>query len=139
MIEKKLIKKLQKRYEMLTKKRADRMERERPLRERAEVIFSAPRVIITDFWCQKCKRDCSGVGFRRVCTSRKLLPTAWLEGICPKGHIIMRYITDKEEDPYYNLSLMVQEQRYKMADDLLTPNDPRFKEVYPKQWAELMK
>ena len=137
--EKALKKKLEDRYEMLTKKRAERMERERPLRERADLIFSAPRVIMTDFWCDVCKEDCSGVGFRQVSMVRPLLPVAWFEGTCPVGHKLLRYITDKEVDPYYEQSMLLQQQRWEMQDDFLTPDNPRFKELYPRQYEELMK
>jgi hypothetical protein len=52
---------------------------------------------------------------------------------------MIRRITDKVQDPYYYQSLMLNRQRYNMRDDLLTPDDPRFKLLYPKQYEELFK
>ena len=136
---KKLIKQLKNRYNWRVAERKAQKERERPFKERLHVIFSSPRFIITDFWCDICRRDCTGTGFRQVCTIRPQLPTAWFMGFCPEGHKMIRRITDKGSDPYYDRSLLVQRQRYELSDALLTPDDPRFKVVYPKQWEELMK
>jgi hypothetical protein len=134
-----LIQRLKDRYEVSVKERADKAEKERPLRERMDSIFSAPRFITTDFWCVVCKRDCTGTGYRQVCTVRATAPTAWFMGFCPKGHKMIRRITDKDKDPYYEQSMVVARQRYELADALLTPDDPRFKVLYPKQYEELMK
>lgn len=137
MTEKSLIQKLKDRYDASQKARAEKEERERPLKERILDIFSAPRSINTDFFCIKCKRDCSGTGYRQVCTIRDYAPTAWFIGFCPKGHKMIRRITDKNTDPYYELSPIIQRQRHELADALLDPSDPRFKVLYPKQWEEL--
>ncbi len=132
-------KRLRRRYDMVSAARKARIERERPFRERLEMIFQSPMFSITDFWCDKCKQDCTGTGARKVCTVRETLPTAWYEGVCPKGHKIIRRITDKDSDPYYEQSPMVQRQRYELRDAFLTPDDPRFKLLYPKQYKELTK
>lgn len=34
---------------------------------------------------------------------------------------------------------MIQRQRYELQDAFLTPDDPRFKVLYPKQYKELIK
>lgn len=131
------VKRLKERYD---RKRAERLAQElanKPFRDRVTAIFEAPRYVVTDFWCPVCKKDCVGTGYRQVCTVRDRLPTAWFTGFCPVGHRLVRRITDKDTDPYYNFSLMVQRQRWEHRDDLLTPNDPRFKEVYPEKWKEL--
>lgn len=133
-----LIKKLKNRYDRLREQRQAREEAERPLKDRMDLIFSAPLRVNTDFWCNKCKRDCSGSGYRRVCTVRETAPTAWFVAYCPKGHQMIRRITDKTTDPYYEQSIMIQRQRFELADAILTPDDPRFKVLYPKQYKELM-
>ncbi len=57
---------------------------------------------------------------------------------CKRGHPVRRFITDKEQDPYFQ-SPIVRRLQILMEDDLLQPDHPRFKQVYPKQWAELEK
>lgn len=138
LMSKKLIKKLENRYDQRQKERREKEEAERPLKERLLDIFSADRDPVTDFYCKPCKQDCQGTGYRQVCTVRRFAPTAWFLGICPKGHRMIRRITDKDSDPYYHLSPFVARQRLEMADDFLTPDDPRFRVLYPDKWEELM-
>lgn len=127
------------RYEARRKERAAKEAKERPFKDRVRAIMEAPRFVITDFWCDHCRKDVSGTGFRQVCVIREHAPTAWFVSLCPKGHRLVRRITDKDTDPYYSRSMLVARQRYDLRDDLLTPDDPRFKILYPKQWAELNK
>jgi len=133
-----LIQKLKNRYDKAREARLVSEDKDKPFKDRVEAIFTAPRWCNTDFWCDECKKDCSGTGFRQVCTVREKLPTAWFVGYCPKGHKMVRRITDKGTDPYYEKSLMIQRQRYEMRDALLTPDDSRFRVLYPKQYKELM-
>jgi len=130
---------LEDRYNDAVERRRLRIADERPFVDRVEVIMSAPRVITTDFWCNKCRRDCTGLGHRQVSLVQDNWPYAWFVGLCPEGHKLIRRITDKDSDPYYMLSRLVQRQRAEYADATLTPDDPRFKEIYPRQWEELMK
>jgi hypothetical protein len=133
-----LIKRLEERYLEARRERAAKELADQPMKDRITSIFKSPRFTTTDFWCDTCKRDCNGTGYRQVCTVREWAPTAWFLGYCPYGHKMIRRITDKGTDPYYEKSEQLQRQRYEMKDDLLTPDDPRFKELYPKQWEELM-
>lgn len=73
----------------------------------------------------------------KIVGSTKDVPYAYYEGMCPAKHLARRHITDKHLDPYYHLSAMIRKQRHDMRDDLLTPADPRFRIVYPRQWAQL--
>lgn len=130
-------KKLKAYYDDIRKKREAIAEKNAPFLDRVRAIMDAPRVARVDFWCDKCKKDCTGAGYRQVCTIRDRVPTAWYIGFCPKNHKIIRRITDKGSDSYYYQSLFLQRQRAELADDLLTPDDPRFKILYPKQYAEL--
>lgn len=138
-VNKSILRKLQRRYDEARKKRIEQEEKERPLKERIDAIFNAPKFVKTDFWCPVCKRDCTGTGYRQVNTTNDQRPTAWFVGYCPEKHKMIRRITDKVQDPYYYQSLMLNRQRYNMRDDLLTPDDPRFKLLYPKQYEELFK
>ena len=134
-----LLQRLKDKYDRARNDRLAREEMERPYKERLETIFTSHKVIVTDFWCDICKRDCSGPGYREVCTIRSYAPTAWYVGYCPLGHKMIRRITDKNNDSYYDLSEMVQRHRAEMKDDFLSPDDPRFKLLYPEKYAELMK
>lgn len=133
------LKKLIRHYDRRIKEREKENERMAPYRDRVQAIFDAPQVTKTDFWCNKCKRDCNGVGIRQVCTLRPEFPTAWFLGFCPKGHRVIRRITDKDSDPYYYQSAMLKRHRFERELDLLTPDDPRFKQLYPKQYKEILK
>jgi len=125
-------------YDDIRKKREEIAEKNAPFLDRVKAIMDAPRFATVDFWCDKCQKDCTGRGYRQVCTLRERTPTAWYLGFCSKGHRMIRRITDKSSDPYYNQSIFLMRQRNEMALDLLTPDDPRFKILYPKQWKELM-
>ena len=133
-----LIKNLKDRYDLKRQERADREEKMRPFQERVQAIFDSPLRVTTDFWCNTCKKDCTGAGYRQVCTIDAKHPTGWFTGYCPKGHKLIRRITDKITDPYYEMSFMIRRQRYDLKDEFLTPDDPRFKVLYPRQWKELM-
>lgn len=130
-------KKLIARYEARRKDRAIAEAKMRPFRDRVEAIMQAPRFTITDFWCAKCQKDVSGTGFRQTCVIRETLPTAWYTSFCPEGHRLTRRITDKDTDPYYTSSLLIKRQRYDLSDLLLTPDDPRFKILYPEAYKKL--
>lgn len=123
---------LEKRYDEARATRIAKEEAERPLKDRIRAIFDAPRFVKTDFWCNICRKDCTGTGSRQVSTIRPHAPTAWYKGNCPLGHPMLRRITDKAEDPYYSQSMMIKRQRAEAADDLLDPSDPRFHVLYPK-------
>lgn len=133
----KIIKKLQKRYDEAVERRILKEIQDKPLQDRIKTIFGAKKFIQMDFWCDDCKRDCSGTGYRQVYTQRLKAPTAWYTGFCPYNHKMIRRITDKLSDPYYELSYMVRRQRYDLADDMMTPDNPLFKDRYPDQWKEL--
>lgn len=48
----------------------------------------------------------------------------------------IRRITDKLNDPFFYESKMLAKLRIDMADDLLQPDDPRFKQVYGDPYKE---
>lgn len=85
------------------------------------------------FWCSPCARDFHAKGYKRLHNDGM----ATYRGECPKGHIAVRYITKKWLDPYWEQSRNVQIDREKHADDMLTPDNPRFKKIYPAQWKAL--
>lgn len=87
-----------------------------------------------DFWCRQCTKDYIALGLKAKAGDY------WeYRSHCPEGHMNVRYITSPLNDPYFQLSLKVKRDRIKYADAMLTPDDPRFKVVYPQQWKALQK
>jgi hypothetical protein len=130
------IEKLKKRVDGRREDRERRKSMDAALRARQRDIDDAPDCVLHDFWCTRCKADFSGMGWKQ--TRKSTPPIAWYVGICPKGHEAIRRITDKADDPYYRLSLLVRRQRVDMEDDFLTPDNPRFKQLYPEQYKKLI-
>ncbi len=108
-----------------------------------EITDAFPRVPRMDFWCEACagfdrtKGDVVAMAYKDVKTPTGYLPFARYVGHCEKGHMVLRFITDKHRDPYYHQSEKMRRERAMAADDLLQPNDPRFRVVYPNQWAKM--
>lgn len=120
-----------------------REERERSFkqteayRDRIKSITEVPKRMMMDFWCDDCQKDFTAIGFKETRELPGEYPIAWWTGFCPKGHKTLRRITHKGTDPYYYKSFNLRRQRELMADDLLTPDDPRFKYKYPAQWKAM--
>ncbi len=106
-------------------------------RDRTRAIRDAKNVDVTGFWCADCKRDFQGVGIKQIREPAGMYPIAWYRGTCPRGHQTIRYITDKDHDPFYFLSVELAHERARLDDDLLQPSDPRFRLVYPDKWASM--
>lgn len=100
------------------------------------VIIEAYEVTRMDFWCQACRKDFNTSARKQVRFSSRW-PVAWYVGLCPKKHVCIRYITDKDRDPYYRRSVMIARQRVELADAMLTPDNPRFALVYPQKYREI--
>lgn len=144
MIGKTQAKRLQERIEANRERRQKEIEKSRPYKEREREVTEALSVIPRmDFWCEACaqwdrsKGDIVAVARKQVKYHDNDLPQARYTGFCPKGHMVMRFITEKNRDPYYRQSFKMYQERKKAADDLLQPSDPRFKQVYPQAWEKL--
>jgi transcription elongation factor Elf1 len=111
--------------------------------ERDQIIKAAPYAIETDFWCRRCQQDFTRTGIKVVRTSWTTdLKLAWYATRCETCYqVCIRRITDKPADPYYSLSKMLKDQRSAQADDMLQPDDPRFKarygDPYKKVWEQM--
>jgi hypothetical protein len=108
----------------------ERQDRERAIKEALDIV---PNL---EFWCDKCSKDFIGQGYkvRLVLPVKDKTPIGYWYGYCPQRHYAVRRITDKSYDPYYLKSKMVLAQAIQYADDLLTPDDPRFALRYPKEY-----
>lgn len=128
--------KLIKRVEQNREVREQQKIKDNLLNGRVREIKDAPKRQKTDFWCEDCQKDFSGIGYKEV-RERPTFLIAWYTGFCPMGHKCIRRITDKVDDPYYHLSLMVRRQRVDFGNDLVQPGDPRFARLYPEQFKKL--
>lgn len=99
-------------------------------REREQVNERATFHKVDHAYCSVCDRDYK-VLLRKHGNER----LAYYLGQCSKGHTVRREITLR--DRYYDVSPYVRRQREEHADDLLTPDHPRFRLVYPDKWREL--
>ncbi len=122
---------------------ARRAEREREkdrtqaYRDRMRMIAEAPDDARTGFWCDECGRDVVALA-AKVCQRMKTQePRAFYVAACPRGHRLIRRITDKQFDPYYHQSTIMRRERVERADDMLQPHDPRFRIVYPEVWKKM--
>lgn len=110
----------------------ERMERERAVKEALDIV---PNL---EFFCHECEQDFIGYGFKqkRVLDGNETI--GFWYGYCPNLHRSIRRITDKRFDSYYRESPMVLRQALDFADDLMSPNDPRFALRYPKAYERYM-
>lgn len=108
------------------------------LMERVKMITDAPPRTLMDFWCMQCQQDFSCTDALKMAGMSQGLPRGYYEGACPEGHVAIRHITDKHMDPYYHQSVHLRVERHRMADDVLTPEHPRFRTLYPKQYERIM-
>lgn len=122
---------------------------EKKRQERIAEIEQAPQVRLYEFWCDECQEDYIAEAHKHsnrygydltFGTPYEIeTPQAWYTSKCTKGHENVRRITDKLNDPYYARSMKVRREVMEHADDFLTPDDPRFKIVYPDKWREYEK
>lgn len=124
------------------KVKADARERfyalQKWLFERRDDILAAPMYVQTQFWCDYCEKDFNTTGHKEVRTpSNGTVWFAYYVGICPCGRHGLRYITDRLLDPYFYKSDVVRVQQGQYADEMLQPTQPRFRQLYPQQYAKL--
>lgn len=105
--------------------------------ERRDAILKSPTYVQTEFWCNHCAKDFDATGHKEVRVPPKGVWFAYYVGICPKGHHALRYITDVLTDPYFYKSVRIKIQQGRYADEMLQPWQPRFKQIYPLQYAKL--
>lgn len=91
--------------------------------------------MIISFFCKKCDVDLdedASINENRY--------GKWFEGRCPKCKSkIIRYITDRDKDPYYQLSKNVIINRERYRKDLIQPGEEGFQTYYKKQYDDIEK
>lgn len=121
--------------DILENKKLERLRQK--LSERAQEIKDAPESQMMDFYCDTCKRDFGAMGFKQVRIPKKSVWFAFYEANCPNNHKALRYITDKLTDPYFFNSPFVREQQNQFEDAMITPDNPRFKLLYPEAYERI--
>ena len=90
---------------------------------------------IVSFWCDKCHEDFD--------TPSRVKKTYYEDGYfishCPKNHEVVRYITGKEDDPYFFKSEKMKRQRYEFRKDIIQPGQDGFETLYKKEYDKIEK
>lgn len=83
-----------------------------------------------DFWCESCQQDFeSSARKTRYRLEGDIIAT--LRGECPDcGETAIRYATHRDQDPYYQKSLMIRRQRNKYRIEMLQGQEYGFRTHY---------
>ncbi len=104
--------------------------------EREELIADAKRLVLTDFWCDRCKEDFKGMAWKQVVqdwyTDSR---SAFYKTKCFKGHWCIRLITDKYKDGFFVKSRKLAHERGKYHNDIIQPGDTNYQLLYGKKNA----
>ena len=109
--------------------------REKDLEERDSIIKDAKIVDRREFHCRRCKKDFVGVARLHIEEDWNGLNQriAFYKTKCFCGTWCMRFVTDKERDPYWRLSPLVRADRANHANDLLQSFEEGFNLLYGKK------
>lgn len=116
--------------------RARIRRREEEYNSRVKMVRESGERMTIDFWCDRCKKDFTGMGYKREGWVHDY-PTAWYVTKCVCGKSCMRRITDKSKDMYYYKSFKIRFQRVRDYNDMLTPADDLFKIIYPHEFRKI--
>lgn len=110
-------------------------EIEKSKADKGELIRESKAVVLTDFYCRKCQEDFKSVAIKQyeVDWSNESQHIAFYKTKCFKGHWCVRFITDKDRDPYWSKSKLVAIDRGRHSLDLLQPYQEGFNLLYGKR------
>ena len=97
--------------------------------KRQQTITKAPDIKLVEFYCNKCRKDFEGVGFKDTFEVDGV-PCGRYMGKCKKKHKVIRFITDTQADPYFLESKKVWAERKENEVDLIQKSDVRYKKIY---------
>lgn len=105
--------------------------------ERDNLIKDAPPIVLTDFYCRKCQKDFKGIAPRIIEPdwSNDTQRVAYYKTKCFKGHWVVRWITDRLNDPYFFRSKWVANDRAKHSNDILQDFQTGYNLLYSKKNA----
>ena len=108
--------------------------RTKELEEREETLNDSKFFTITDFWCDKCKKDFKSQAIRQIEVdwSNTSARIAYYKSKCDKGHWCIRLITDKHKDPFWFRSKLCALDRGNHNDDTIQPFMTGFEMLYGK-------
>ena len=88
-----------------------------------------------DFFCKKCRLDQTLPAYENGNRFGK-----WLEARCRQcDEKVIRYVTEKNTDPYLYESLRLKVERDVYRKDLIQPGESGYKQLYKKEWDKLEK
>lgn len=108
-------------------------EKEKEKQERNKLILDAPLVAVTDFYCNQCQKDFKSMAIRQLeqdWTFNQFI--AFYKAKCDNQHWCIRYITDKQHDPYWMRSKAVARDRGVHHNDILQPFETGYNMLYGK-------
>jgi len=94
------------------------------------IVKNAQKIIINyPFYCDDCLKDFTSVA---VLYSHSLFgkKIAMYRGKCVCGKEAIRFITDKNDDPYYQKSSSIRQQRNEYHNDILQEGQYGYKTLY---------
>ncbi len=103
--------------------------------ERNDLIKEAKIVIVTDFWCEMCKKDFKSMAIKQIeidwsCSEQNI---AFYKTKCECGKWCIRLITDKERDAFWFRSKLVALDRGNHFADIIQPFETGFNLLYGKK------
>lgn len=109
-------------------------EKGKNLEERNDLIKDAKIIVVTDFWCHKCKEDFKSMAVKEVeidwsCQNQFI---AFYKSKCDKGHWCIRLITDKHKDGFWIRSKLCNLDRGNHSLDTIQPHETGFNTLYKK-------
>ena len=92
-----------------------------------------------DFWCSLCQEDFSAPAWKtRYHSDGSLI--AVLRGQCPEcGETAVRYVTHRDQDPYYQRSWKIRRQRNQYLIETLQAEQYGFRTHYGEPYGEFQK
>jgi len=128
------IQELIEKQEIRTKDRNFYREQAKAKEERQELIADSADVDVKDFWCADCKRDFCALSHKEIevdwSNTSQFVAFYRTKHTCGKWCI--RYITDRNRDPYWFKSKKVAADRRDHHNDLLQPFETGYNMLYGK-------
>lgn len=84
------------------------------------------------FWCEKCEQDYDLEGM-----VDSILGERYFRAVCPRFHKVVRYIENKQADPYFARSRKLRMQRQKLSKDIIQPGQTGFETYYKKEYDKI--
>lgn len=110
-------------------------DRQKLADDRESYITDAKMVVLTDFWCDKCKEDFKGQSVKQVETdwTNSLQNIAFYKNKCSKGHWCIRLITDRHKDGFFIKSKLMALDKGRHHNDTIQPDQTNFNLLYGKK------